>query len=161
MKNITVFAHNRHTYMSLKLLQIFKEKIFFPKFQNFLTFLKVTIDVPNVRKYCYNMQTLKVETNPQILSVLASPYDKNSFFYDIMNLNDFFWIFSFFAKNPKKCFKMPKFAIFLPKIEMHVNGGSFINFCRMTTLVRSIDRFLLIFFKSSKILKYLYVLRAS
>ena len=115
MNSLTVFAHNRHTCMSLKLLQNFEKKIFFSKFQNFVTFVKVTIDVPNECKYCYKMQKFKVETNPQILSVLASPYDKNSFFYDIMNLNDFFWIFSFFAKNPKKCFKMPKFAIFLPK----------------------------------------------
>ena len=76
--------------MGLKLLQNFEEKIFFSKFQNFVTFVKVTIDVPNECKYYYNMQKLKVQTNPQILSVLASPYDKNSFFYDIMNLNDFF-----------------------------------------------------------------------
>ena len=121
-----------------------------------MIFLKVTIDVPNECKYCYKMQKLKVETNPQILSVLASPYDENSNFYDIMNLNDFFEFSVFLQKIRKSASKCQNLLFFYQKIEMHVNGGSFINFCRMTTLVRSIDRFLLIFFKSSKILKYLH-----
>ena len=111
----TVFAHNRHIYGSFELLQNLRGKIFFLKFSKILTFQKITIDVPNVCKYCWNIHNLKVEINPQFLSVLASSYDKNSFFYGISNLRHVLWIFSFFEKYWKFSSKMPKCPFFLQK----------------------------------------------